>query len=414
MRIMWVCNISTSILRANKAKENKVFGGWIESMANLLKDESEVELAICYPQSRVVGLETEVCYGIRFYGFYICDRCMYDENVFKVLKEVERDFRPDIIHIYGTEFPHSYLAMKLNPARTLVDIQGLMGVYAQHYFAGLPVSLTASEPPSHVGRSTNPIYEEMMEMKERSRFEKAVLKQAKYVSGRTDWDYACVRHINPNAKYFKCNRILRQSFYEGEWNYDECRKHSIFISQADYPVKGFHFFLKALSILKRKYADITVTVAGTPLNLRNPVAGTYDFYIRKLIEQYHLKRQLHFIGLQNEKQMRDNFLRTNVFVMPSLIENSPNSLGEAMIMGVPCVAANVGGTNNMLEHGVEGYLYQADAGYMLAYYIEQIFDNPSIVADFSEREKKKAAVTHDREKNVQTMLAIYREILGTA
>lgn len=411
MRVMWICNIPITVMRANKSRESKAFGGWMSSMANLLKDRPEIELAVCYPQNRTGSLEREENEGIRFFGFYVCDRCVYDENVLKSLREIQEAFQPDVIHIFGTEFPHSYFAMKLNPSKTLVDIQGLVGVYTQHYFTGLPASITASSPPLCTGRNVNPIYEDRMEMKSRSRFEKAVLKQAKYVTGRTDWDHACVRHINPTAKYFKCNRILRESFYDGAWRFSECRKHSILISQADYPVKGFHIFLKALSILKKKYADIAVTVAGTPLNLKNPESGTYDCYIRKLIKHYHLERVLTFTGLQDEKQMRDNFLKTNVFVMASLIENSPNSLGEAMMMGVPCVAANVGGTNNMLEHGVEGYLYQSDAGYMMAYYIEQIFDNPSLAADFSEQAKKKAAVTHDREKNVQTMIDIYNEIV---
>lgn len=410
MRIMWVCNLSTTI-KANSTEESKAFGGWMTSMAMLLKDKPEIKLAICYPQSTGGDLEREESCGILFWGFYVQNRCQYDENVFKLLKKVEEDFKPDIIHIFGTEFPHSFFAMKLNLSRTLVSIQGLMGVYAQHYFVGIPPSLTTEIPPLHTNRDKNPIYNEMTELKCRGRFEKMVLKQAKYVTGRTDWDYACVRHINPDVKYFKCNEVLRECFYDGEWKFDECRKHSIFISQADYPVKGFHIFLKALNILKRKYADITVTVAGMPLNLKNPGLGTYDSYIKKLIKQYHLERQLYFIGLQNEKQMRDRFLMANVFVMPSLIENSPNSLGEAMMLGLPCVAANVGGTNNMLEHGVEGYLYQADAAYMLAYYIEQIFDNSNIAEVFSKRARKKAAITHDKEKNVQTMLAIYGEIL---
>ena len=175
-------------------------------------------------------------------------------------------------------------------------------------------------------------------------------------------------------------------------------------------MKGFHIFLKALAILKKKYSDIKVTVAGTPLNLEKPGKGTYDSYIRKLIEKYRLEKTIVFTGLLDEKQMRDQFLKTNVFVMPSLIENSPNSLGEAMLMGVPCVAANVGGTNNMLEHGVEGYLYQVDADYMMAYYIEQIFEHPSVARHFSERAKKRAAVTHDRERNVRTLLDIYTKI----
>lgn len=413
MRIMWVCNIQIPVMKRNTSEEGKSFGGWMTSMAKMLKEMPEIELAICYPQSRQERLEREKYDGIRFYGFYVQKRWLYNEQVYRMLNEAKKSFHPDVIHVFGTEFPHSFCAMKLNPSHTLVDIQGLMGVYADHYFTGLPSALTTPSPSLLSGRRSNPIYNEMSEMKSRSKYEKATLKRAKYVTGRTDWDYACVKNINPNVNYFKCSRVLRESFYNSEWSYNSCRKHSIFISQADYPIKGFHIFLKALAILKRKYKDIEVTVAGTPLNLKKPGAGTYDGYIKKLIENYRLEELLVFKGLHDETQMRDGFLRTNVFVMPSLIENSPNSLGEAMIMGVPCVAANVGGTNTMLEHGAEGFLYQVDAAYMMAYYIEQIFEHPTIAQSFSLCAKKRAAVTHDRERNLRTLLNIYTQIANT-
>ena len=56
-----------------------------------------------------------------------------------------------------------------------------------------------------------------------------------------------------------------------------------------------------------------------------------------------LEDKVSFLGPLNAEQMKAEYLRSNVFLCPSSIENSPNSLGEAQMLGVPCVASYVGG-----------------------------------------------------------------------
>ena len=70
--------------------------------------------------------------------------------------------------------------------------------------------------------------------------------------------------------------------------------------------------------------------------------------------------------------------------MPSTIENSPNSLGEAMLLGLPCISSHVGGVANMLVHGVEGFLYPSDEPYMISYYVCKLFENDNLARRFSE------------------------------
>jgi len=168
-----------------------------------------------------------------------------------IREDIEKRFKPDLIHVFGTEFPHSLEALKLDPDRTLVDIQGLIGVYAEHYFLRIPASLTVPGVNRLTGKHISPIYENMLAFKKRGVYEKSALKRARYVTGRTEWDLACMRYINPKAEYYACNRILRESFYGHEWKYNNVIKHSILISHADYPVKWFHIFLKALHLLRR-------------------------------------------------------------------------------------------------------------------------------------------------------------------
>ena len=82
-----------------------------------------------------------------------------------------------------------------------------------------------------------------------------------------------------------------------------------------------------------------------------------------------------------------------------------------MLLGVPCVAADVGGVSNMLHPG-EGYLYQSTAPYMLAGYIMEVFRQQEEAEKMGAKARAHALTTHDPEKNLRTLLAIYREISG--
>ena len=85
---------------------------------------------------------------------------------------------------------------------------------------------------------------------------------AGYTTGRTRLDSKYSDFLNPDAKYLPMNETMRRTFYEGRWNAEQIKKHSIFVSQCDYPIKGFHILIKALELVRRDYPDVTVRVAG--------------------------------------------------------------------------------------------------------------------------------------------------------
>ena len=56
--------------------------------------------------------------------------------------------------------------------------------------------------------------------------------------------------------------------------------------------------------------------------------------------------------------MKEAYLKSHVFACPSALENSPNSLGEAMLLGLPCVAARTGGIPDMAEDGTSAFVFE--------------------------------------------------------
>lgn len=118
------------------------------------------------------------------------------------------------------------------------------------------------------------------------------------------------------------------------------------------------------------------------------------------------------LGRLSAEEMKAQFLKSHLFVMPSALENSPNSLGEAMLLGVPCVAADVGGVHNLLTDGGDGMLYPAGDVEALADRIMEIFTKEAIVERFSDNARKHARVNHDAEQNYYRLIRIYREMLS--
>ena len=412
MKLMWLCNLAPGAVR-QAMTGTKSSGLWMDHVLSDLRRQDDLTIRILAPGAVAEG--------------QLDDRCSYScftEGLpYVYMPELEESFRrelqafgPDVIHIWGTEYGHT-LAM-VNAAekegmlgRVTVSIQGLCSVYAPHYAEGVPFRVQHRETFRDVIRKDN-IEMQQHKFALRGKLEVEALQKAQHVIGRTDWDKACTAAITPGAKYHFCNETLREEFYEGGWNHEACRKHRIFASSCAYPIKGFHYLLQAFREIRKQYPDATLAVPGA-----SPVAdslnkklrqSSYQKYLADLMEG--LGDSIEFLGSLSGEEMKRQYLLANVFVLPSTIENSPNSLGEAMLLGVPCVAADVGGVSNMMTHGAEGFVYQSTAPYMLAHYIREIFAEPEQAAAMGGQARIHACATHNPEANLNALLAIYREV----
>ena len=112
------------------------------------------------------------------------------------------------------------------------------------------------------------------------------------------------------------------------------------------------------------------------------------------------------------EEMKQAYLDANVFVLPSVMENSPNSLGEAMLLGVPCVASDVGGVKDMMADGAEGWICPPGDPMQLVQAIEAAFRMEERAVAIGQNARSHAQLTHDPETNLVTLWKIYREVAG--
>ena len=418
MKVLWLCNSVLPEVAYEFGVKPSNTGGWLSGQLNSLRKNKEIELAVAFPLLNDKKIKKIFIENITYFGFTKKknDPTIYDKSVEKIFDDILNDFQPDIIHIFGTEFPHTLSMIRAfnNPNKVVIGIQGLCSVIEKHYYASLPNSVVKSWTLRDLIKRDN-IYYQQLAFKKRGYYEIEAIKNVNHVIGRTTWDVACTKQINPIINYHKCNETLRSEFYKHRWTIEKCQKHSIFVSQCSYPVKGFHHMLEAMKFILKQYPDAILYTTGDNLieeiNFKQQLKqSTYQRYLRYLINKYDLQDHVIFLGNLNEAKMCNQYLKSHVFVSASSIENSPNSVGEAMLLGVPIVASDVGGVTDMLTHKNDGFVYQSDAPYMLSYYISKIFEDDDLAMQISKHSRETAAITHDRKRNLKTLVDIYNGI----
>lgn len=421
MKVLWLSNQMPPAVARILGKEAGNKEGWLTGLLEGLlrhREENGLELGLCFPiapGSAPVKGSTE---DFSYYGFYedAAHPEKYDVSLEKQIKDILQEFAPDIVHCFGTEYPHTLAMSRVceDKRKLLVGIQGLCFKYADYYMADLPKKIQKRYLLRDFLKRDNLILQQKKYIL-RGNFEKEALKNVRHVTGRTDWDRAAAAGVNPQAEYHFMNESLRPVFYEARWEMENCEKYSIFLSQGNYPIKGLHYLLNALPDILKRYPQTKVYVAGDVITRYNTLMekikiGSYGKYCLDLIKKQKLEDRVCFLGKLDSRKMCERYLKSHVFLSPSAIENSPNSVGEAMLLGMPVVSSAEGGVTNLLKDGEEGLLYPYQDLKALAEAVIRIFSNDEEAACLGNKAREHALRTHDPEINYRRLLEIYGEL----
>lgn len=455
MKILWLCNVMLPVIAEQLNMEASNKEGWLSGLADVVlkkRAENGIELAVASPAPDSVFAEgDEVCRKevmtpdgkLTYFGFRedTTRPDVYDEGLEERLRRITENFQPDVVHCFGTEYPHTLAMCRAFPKknRLVISIQGLCAVYANTYFANLPEKVIHSVTLRDFLKKDS-LVEQQRKFAQRGRMEIEAVGLAGNISGRTEWDKFYAKEWNPQANYYHLNETLRPDFYRESWKAENCIPHSVFISQGDYPIKGLHYMLKALPAIKVEYPDVRVYVAGNSIvnyqTLKQKLKiSAYGKYLRSLMRKNGLEDTVVFLGKLNAAQMKERYLSSHLFVCCSTIENSPNSLGEAMLLGMPCVSADVGGISSIFTGGKDGILYEGfktplnkfdnacnlknteeeqleNISKCLADAVVRIWKENDKIEGYCENARNHAVKNHDREQNYEKMQEIYANIIA--
>lgn len=233
--------------------------------------------------------------------------------------------------------------------------------------------------------------------------EKRILQAAPHVIGRTHWDKQALAILNPQATYHYGGEILRSCFYEPSLR-SLPEKLTIATTSSGATYKGFDLVLKIANILKNEcHLDFEWNVYG----------DVQPGFFEKLTGVKHEDVNVRLCGVASAEELREAMLGSTLYVQPSYTENSPNSVCEAQMSGLPVVATNVGGTPSLVEHGKTGLLFPATDPYMGAYYVKQLFKDAALNGKLGEEGKVIAFARHDKNRIVEDLIQTYKEIIPT-
>lgn len=419
MHVFWLVSMTLpqAALACGLASASDVSGGWLTGQLSALRDRADLQLTVACVDGRrkqaLCGEHDGVTY-----------RILPGPQEFLQLLQTAR---PDLVHIWGTEYAAAAAmaqAAQSLDIPVLVGIQGVMEDCAAHLCDGVPERYLHSTPLDRILDRLIPgalLDKLQSNFNVLARSEASVLGMARYVTGRTGFDRRAVERMAPQAQYFPCNETLRPPFYERvRWQpRDFGRAPVLLLSQGNYPLKNLHTVLKALPAILQHWPDAELRIAGwPPLDkglLFRPLVDRlfpYQRYCRQLANELGVAPHIRYTGPLDAVAMRQAYLDADLFLLPSSSENSPNSLGEAMLLGVPCVASRAGGIPDMLTDGLEGRLYgdalDADA---LAQTVIDVLSAPDGGAALGQAAHDRATRTHDPVANAQTLCGIYQTIL---
>ena len=415
MRIFWITATAGNYQSPHSCGGGYNGGGWISSMQNELAKCDDIKLGIAFCRNgepAKVEQDGVVYYPIphhtkskkdKILDLFKLNDATRDEVLWPYYEhkfiEVIEDFKPDVIHIFGSELYHGLAARVAGNIPMVLHIQGLLSL---SIYILLPPGFSRREYiMSGKGLKGKFHHLQYLAYWKRSVYrEKAILNAVPYVIGRTDWDRQAMVVLNPKAKYYYGGEILRDVFYEArKRQFPNVPTITTTISFPTY--KGYDVILKVAYILKNE------------LHLKfqwNVYGNINPEFIEKHLGLRHQDLNINLCGVASAETLCDALLSSTMYFHSSYIENSPNSVGEAQMVGVPVVASRVGGTDSMVEHGKTGFLYPVTDPYMAAYYIKRLIDNKEENMAIGKKAREIALVRHDKKQIVKELLDVYEQI----
>lgn len=418
MRVLWI-STTPGLYTSGNSGYNGI--GWISSVQSLIQKESGIELALTFLTSNIKDKMQEKS-GTCYYPIYHKPQSVFgklrtyyggykkiDDNAFvSQIQKVISDFKPDVIHLFGMENPMATILGK-TAVPIVVHLQGLLAPCDNAFF---PIDFNKSSFMWPFSKSEwlfrNGYIYAKKSIHIRGERERQLFKKVDYVMGRTDWDFEVSQLLAPQSRYFHVDEVMRSCFYNhaGEWIVKHRDKIIITstISQTIY--KGLDLIIKAASLLEHEaHLNFEWRVVGVEPN------SSYTRFFEKTIKMRSSK--VRYMGVLSAEQLCDTLLESDVYVHPSYIDNSPNSVCEAQLLGMPVIATGVGGVPSLVAHKVTGLLVPANAPFELAYWLKYITKDRDMAENMGRKAATVAWKRHDRDVIVNQLLQTYNTILNT-
>lgn len=398
-----------------KETHGALLGGWQDSLERIIKDNTSVELYIAFKGNgdiKVIDKVTYIPLNIHLSKIEkIKNQFTWEIDSSKLIQQaiqIINQYQPDIIHVFGTEWPFGLIAQYTN-IPVVVHVQGAISPYYNaKYPPGYNIFTYIAAMKGNIARYLWHFIQ-TTKQKSREKMEKKIFEHVKYYMGRTCWDKAVTKVCNPERVYFHVDEALRPAFIEGinHWTLNEKNSSKLRLVTIGCSTlyKGLDMMIKTAIQLKKLGIDFEWNVIG---HMPNEFRMMVEYKEKKKFKDCNIN----ILGFQSPEFISELLCNSSMYVHTAYIENSPNSLCEAQIIGVPIVSTNVGGISSLVSDGIDGVLIPANDPYRMAFEISELFADKERMERYSTKGMERAKERHNPKNIARDLLNCYNTIIN--
>ncbi|MBQ7462948.1 MAG: glycosyltransferase [Bacteroidaceae bacterium] len=409
-RILWLTSIrfSTDGLKGT--------GTWLQPLATSITQNYEVYHICC---GRVKSIEYEEVDGVFQYVIpkrkTQCNTQIPDRKTCDEVKTIIEQVKPDLIHVWGTESRWAYMKVLglFGSYITILDMQGLLSTCYESYYAGL----TAFERMRCIGikellQPSSYIYFARKTIKKKAKIESEILHAYENICYQSEWIHNRLKGLCLSANFFATKIIVRPEFWDRKWESPNNSSPVLFSSTAvAHPYKGLHVLIKACSILKQKYPNFILYIAGGVMRKKYGIMSGYESYLATLIKADNMSNNIVFLGNLSAVEMINYQLKSDVCVVPSAVESYCLGLAESLTLGLPTVASYSAAMPTIAKDKDEVLFYSPSDYVDCAEKIIELFENKNLSESLSANSRLRRISENHKRIVVKTQVEIYKSIL---
>jgi glycosyltransferase involved in cell wall biosynthesis len=167
---------------------------------------------------------------------------------------------------------------------------------------------------------------------------------------------------------------------------------------------GIEYLIKAFKLVKQKElpVDIKLMIIGS---------GSIGKKLKKLAADLKLQNDIQFIGNISNESAPEYHNKLDIEVYLSVKESFGVSVVEALACEKPVVVSNIGGLNEIVNDGINGFVVESRDYHSAAGKIIELIQNPGLRIIFGKSGRQKVILKYDFNKNVNRMFEIYKSLL---
>ena len=419
MKVLWFSVTPLSLnARENTGIEGK---GWISSLLQIALGIENMELVVVYGNYSPYKKEREESERLKIIPINISryskrqiikDMMTFrevDDYVISEAMKIIDEERPDVIHIFGTEWCYGLLAGQVD-IPVVIHIQGFWSQIRNSLLLPGQSSLFDRLKPELWNHPLGFFarYQYYNLSMERHRREEEILRHNRYFMCRTRWDQSVVRFYNKNARIFHVDEALRQEFVgcKDRWKIEERGKKIVIVTTgACYSVKGPDVVLKTARLIRENtdYEVVWKWIGGTDDDMKE---------FEKLTKVKAREVGVRMMGTLTATEMIRELLSSDMYVHTSYSDNSPNAVCEAQYLGMPVIATDTGGVVSLFSEQYErNMIVPMNDPFYLASKIIELREDEVKARRLADDNWAMAHQRHDRERIRKQLKECYEKVI---